>query len=55
MTGTFVKVQCPECSNEQPIFSRAATEVVCNACGGVLAKPTGGAAILQGVVLGNLE
>lgn len=55
MAGHFVKVQCPECSNEQPIFSRVATEVVCNACGGVLAKPTGGAAILEGVVLGELQ
>ncbi len=55
MTGHFVKVQCPECNNEQPVFSRAATEVVCNACGGVLATPTGGSAILQGAVVAELE
>ena len=55
MTGTFVKVQCAECSNEQPIFSRAASVVKCNACGATLATPTGGSAVLKGVVVGKLE
>ncbi len=55
MAGGFVKVQCPECSSEQPIFTRAATEVVCNACGGVLATPTGGSAVLHGAVVAQLE
>lgn len=55
MPGKFLKIQCPECSNEQPVFSRAASEVKCLACGGVLASPTGGAAVLKGIIVAELE
>lgn len=38
----FLKVKCPECNNEQIIFSHPSTVVHCNVCGHVLAEPTGG-------------
>jgi len=41
--GKFVKVRC-KCKNEQVVFDRAATEVVCLVCGEHLASPTGGKA-----------
>lgn len=38
----FYKVQCPECGNEQTVFSNVASVVKCNICGKELAMPTGG-------------
>ena len=47
MAQNFLKVQCGKCNNEQKIFSKASTDVKCLVCGEVLAKPSGGKAILQ--------
>lgn len=38
----FVKAKCPDCGNDQIVFSRPATPVNCSICGAVLATPTGG-------------
>ena len=32
----FVKVRCPDCSNEQVLFWRSNTVVNCQVCGGTL-------------------
>jgi small subunit ribosomal protein S27e len=40
-------VKCPDCSGEQTIFSRPATQVNCTVCGAMLATPTGGLAELR--------
>jgi len=55
MTGEFIKVKCKECKNEQVIFSKASTEVKCLVCGAVLAKTTGGKAIIEAKVLKTVE
>ncbi len=52
--GRFVKVKCSDCNNEQVIFKKASTEVLCQVCGGVLARPTGGAADLKGEIVEEL-
>ena len=44
----FIRIKCEECGSEQNIFSSPTSEVKCNSCGGVLAKPTGGKAKLVG-------
>ena len=51
----FIKVQCPDCSNEQVMFWRSNTIVNCQVCGGTLAEPTGGKADLMGELVGVLE
>ncbi len=51
----FLKVKCPDCGNEQPVFSRPASDVACVVCGAELAKPSGGNASFRGEVLGALE
>lgn len=51
----FLLVRCPECGNEQVVFSHAATVVSCRVCGRVLAKPTGGKAALEAQVLKVLD
>jgi len=38
----FLRVQCPECGNEQMVFSSVASVVKCTICGKELALPTGG-------------
>ena len=55
MPGSFYRVACPDCENEQVVFGKAATEVVCEVCGHTLAVPTGGEARLEGDVLETVE
>ncbi|MGA7924258.1 MAG: 30S ribosomal protein S27e [Thermoplasmata archaeon] len=43
----FWVVKCPDCSNEQTVFSRPVTTVNCAVCGATLATPTGGLAALR--------
>lgn len=38
----FVKVNCPNCNNEQIIFGKASTKVKCASCGKILVELTGG-------------
>jgi small subunit ribosomal protein S27e len=51
----FVKVKCPDCSNEQVLFWRTNTTVNCEMCGGTLAAPTGGKADIKGELVGVVE
>lgn len=54
-TSRFLKVICPDCGNEQIIFSKASTKVVCLVCGSTLATPTGGKAKIEGKVVEILD
>jgi small subunit ribosomal protein S27e len=40
----FIKIECPDCGNEQVTFSHASIVVKCNICGRELVRPTGGKA-----------
>jgi small subunit ribosomal protein S27e len=51
MAGSFYRVKCPDCENEQTVFGRASTEVACAVCGHTLARPTGGEADIEGEVV----
>ena len=51
----FIQVRCPDCGNEQIIFSHAASVVRCNICGAVLAEPTGGKAKIKAEIVKVLE
>ena len=55
MAGSFVRVACPDCGNEQVVFERASTAVNCAVCGSTLATPTGGIADLTGEVTDVVE
>lgn len=44
----FLQVTCNECGNSQIVFDSAKIIVKCNVCGAVLAKPTGGKALILG-------
>ena len=51
----FVEVKCPDCSNTQIIFVKAATRVPCQACGSTLATPTGGKSSIKGEIVEVVE
>ncbi len=51
----FVKIQCLKCKNEQILFGKVSTVVVCLICGKELASPTGGKSAVKGRVLEVLE
>ena len=54
-TSKFVKVRCHKCKNEQIIFGKASSKVVCLVCGKVLAEPTGGKSKIKARILEVLE
>ncbi len=47
----FLQVECPDCNKVQRVFSHAATEVRCQVCNCVLAKPAGGKCVILGKVV----
>lgn len=55
MPGSFLRVRCPECGNEQIIFEKAASIVECASCGEVLGQPTGGHSALSAEVVDIVE
>ncbi len=56
LTGSFVRVSCRDCGNEQIIFERACTTISCNICGATLVQPAGGKAkLVSAAVVESLE
>ena len=53
--STFIKVKCPECGNEQIIFSHSTTNVNCKICNAKLAYTTGGKIRVQGEVVDTIQ
>jgi len=51
----FYRIKCPDCGNEQFVFSHATTFVNCNVCGAILAEPSGGKTKLKGEITAVLE
>lgn len=50
----FIRVECPDCGNEQTTFERPATEVVCLVCGSTLAEATGGEGNIEADIVGTV-
>jgi small subunit ribosomal protein S27e len=55
MAGSFFRVECPDCENEQVVFGKAANVVNCAVCGSTLVTPTGGEAEFHGDVVETVE
>jgi len=51
----FIKVRCKDCENEQVLFNKASTPVLCHICGSTLAEPHGGKAKIKGEILEVIE
>ena len=54
-SSKFLRVKCPDCGNEQTLFSHATNSVYCNVCGAILAKPTGGKVEVKGEIIAVLD
>lgn len=54
-SSRFIKVRCSKCNNEQIIFGKPSSKVVCLVCNKPLAEPTGGKGQIKGRVLEVLE
>ena len=50
-TSKFVLVHCAKCKNEQLVFSKASTLVLCLVCQEPLAQPTSGTAKILGTLV----
>ena len=50
-TSKFVKIRCPKCRNEQIMFGKASSKVMCLVCGKVLAEPGGGKSRVKARIL----
>jgi small subunit ribosomal protein S27e len=53
-TSRFLRVRCISCEAEQIVFSHCSTYVQCQACGEILAEPTGGKAKIKGAIISVL-
>ena len=51
----FLRVKCPDCGNEQIVFSNATNPVHCNVCGATLAEPSGGKVAVKGEITAILD
>ena len=49
--SSFIVVQCTDCGNERVIFSHTTKDIKCNSCESMLAKKTGGQAIILGTAI----
>jgi len=54
-TSKFIRIRCPKCKNEQIMFGKASSEVICLVCGKILADPTGGKSKVKARILEVLE
>jgi small subunit ribosomal protein S27e len=54
-SSKFVKIRCPKCKNEQIMFGKASSKVVCLVCEKILAEPTGGKSKIKARILEVLE
>jgi small subunit ribosomal protein S27e len=54
-SSKFIKVRCSKCKNEQIVFGKASTEVLCLVCGKPLVGPAGGKSIIKDRILEVLE
>ncbi len=40
--SSFIKIRCNQCSNEQIVFEKPASNIKCRVCGKLVVKSTGG-------------
>ncbi|HDR53372.1 MAG TPA: 30S ribosomal protein S27e [archaeon] len=54
-TSRFIKVKCSQCKNEQTVFNKPASQVMCLVCGKILMEPHGGKGKVQTKVVQVME
>ncbi|NOZ81461.1 MAG: 30S ribosomal protein S27e [DPANN group archaeon] len=54
-SSKFIKIRCPKCKNEQIVFGKSASKILCLVCGKHLADSTGGKTKIKARILEVLE
>ncbi|WP_152040531.1 30S ribosomal protein S27e [Salinigranum salinum] len=55
MAGSYYRIKCTDCENEQIVFGKASSTVNCAVCGTTLATPTGGKAQIDHEIVETVE
>lgn len=53
--SNFFLVKCVNCGAERVIFSHSTTKIMCDVCGELLVRPTGGRAEIYGEIVKRLD
>lgn len=53
--SSFLLVRCPNCGNEQAVFSSPSEKIKCRVCEGVLVENTGGKGLISGTIIRRLD
>jgi small subunit ribosomal protein S27e len=53
--SNFISVQCNQCEEKVTVFTHTTTDIVCKACGEVIAVKSGSKAKILGKLLGTLD
>jgi small subunit ribosomal protein S27e len=53
--SAFLQVKCAKCGTEKAIFSNATVPIKCEVCEEILARPSGGRTIINGVITRRLD
>ncbi|MEE8186871.1 MAG: 30S ribosomal protein S27e [Nitrososphaerales archaeon] len=53
--SAFLLVQCPNCGNEQVVFSSVTSDVKCSTCDSILAERSGGRAKILGPIIKRVD
>ncbi len=53
--NNFLKIKCKDCGNEQIIYSKVSSVVICNICGSTIAKPTGSTLATSGELIEKIK
>lgn len=51
MEGNYEEVRCLDCENEQLVYGKVSSSVMCRVCGSTVARPTGGVTEFEGEVI----
>jgi small subunit ribosomal protein S27e len=54
-SSKFIKVRCAKCKNEQIIFGKSSSKIVCLVCSATLSEPRGGKSKIKSRILEVLE
>jgi small subunit ribosomal protein S27e len=53
--SAFLLIKCPNCDNEQVVFSSTNIDIKCKVCDSLIAQRTGGKARILGSVIKRLD
>jgi small subunit ribosomal protein S27e len=53
--SAFLQVKCAKCGTEKIVYSNATVTIKCEVCQEILARPSGGRIIINGVITRRMD